>query len=84
MNFLAEIWCRNARSDEADALLIAAMQGLIELRRSCSDADERANYEQQFQSRRAAYLRLFADRGEDMLKSRGIPVSTLDELKCDD
>lgn len=75
MNILAEIWCKKGRVEEANALLIDAMKGLLEESRSATGSD-RSLFEEWFQDRRSAYLRLLPDRGERELERNGIPPST--------
>jgi hypothetical protein len=76
MSFLAEIWHREGRLEEANALLIAAMKGAAELCRKTIDREVRAMHEETFQFFRSTYLRLFAERGEEALRHHGIPTTT--------
>ncbi len=78
MNALAEIWHRQGRIEDAHALLIDALRGLIEQSRTASGGDRKL-FEEWFQDRRSAYLRLFPERGEAELQRHRIPRSTLQE-----
>jgi hypothetical protein len=78
IGFLAEIWKRQQRSEEAHTLLIDALKGLKEQSRTATGSDRKL-FEEWFQARRAAYLKLFPERGEDELRRHGIPSSTLTE-----
>ena len=76
MRFLAEIWHREGKHEEAETLLVAAMKGVVGLRLRTKDVRHCADYEATFQCFQSTYLRLFADRGEDALKRHGIPATT--------
>ena len=76
MNLLAELWKSQGRGDEAKALLIEALQGLAEQSRSATGTDRKL-FEDWFQNRRTAYLRLFPEQGEAQLEKLGIPATTL-------
>jgi hypothetical protein len=79
MNDLAEIWCRQGRTDEAHTLLIDALKGLLEQSREATGSD-RNLFEEWFQDRRSAYLKLFPNKGENELATQDIPPTTLSEL----
>ncbi len=76
MNALAEIWQRKGRTEEARALLIAALEALLAKSRRTTGSDRRL-YEEWFQSRRAAYLAMFPELGGAELERAGIPASTI-------
>ncbi len=78
MNALAEIWQRQGREEQARSLLIGAMKGLLDQSRAATGSDRRL-FEQWFQNRRSAYLKLFPDQGNEDLRHHGIPSSTLGE-----
>jgi hypothetical protein len=78
IGFLAEIWTKQGRSDEAHTLLIDALKSLQEQSRTATGSD-RASFEEWFQTRRATYLQLFPGRGENELRRHGIASSTLAE-----
>ncbi len=73
---LAEIWLRQGRRDDAHALLIDALKKLVASSGQAPDVD-RAHWEDRFQERRTAYLRLFPNSGEPTLRAHGIPSSSL-------
>jgi hypothetical protein len=75
--FLAEIWHRQGLSDEARALLIEALRGVVDESRSATYSDTRKQLEESFQNHRSTYLRLFPARGEMELTEEGIPTSTV-------
>jgi hypothetical protein len=77
IGFLAEIWNKEGRFEEAQTLLIDALKGLHDQRRTATGSDRKL-FEEWFQQRRASYLRLFPERGDDELRRHGIPSSTLD------
>jgi hypothetical protein len=79
MNILAEIWHGKGRTDEAQRLLVEALQQILDQSRTATGSD-RELFEGWFQSRRSTYLRLFPDRGDEVLQRRGIPRSTQDEV----
>lgn len=76
ISFLAEIWSRQGRSEEAHSLLIDALNGVYELSRTATGSDCKL-FEDEFQTHRATYLRLFPERGDDELRRLGIRSSTL-------
>lgn len=78
IGYLAEIWKKQGRVEDAHTLLIDALKGLIEQSRTATGSDCRL-FEEWFQTRRATYLRLFPDRGEAELRRHGIMTSTLAE-----
>jgi len=75
MNALAEIWQRQGRNEEAHTLQIDALHGIMEQSRTATGSDCEL-FEEWFQNRRSAYLRLFADRGNEELQRHGIPKSS--------
>ena len=80
MEMLAEIWHRQGLA-EGHTLLIDALKAIVAMS-STLDIDELEDLPDIFQMRRSAYLRIFADRGEDVLRRQGIPdsiVSTLED-----
>jgi hypothetical protein len=76
INDLAEIWQRQGRSEDAHALLIEALKRLLGQSREATDSDC-DQFEEWFQNRRSAYLRILSDRGEAELQRQGIPATTL-------
>lgn len=76
IGYLAEIWMRQSRAEEAQGLLIDALKGLLEQCRAATGSDC-SLFEKWFQTRRSTYLQLFPDRGDDELRRHGIPSSTL-------
>jgi hypothetical protein len=74
--FLAQIWKRQGRSEEAHTLLIDALKGLQEQSRAATGSDRKL-FEEWFQTRRSTYLQLFPERGDDELGRHGIASSTL-------
>jgi hypothetical protein len=76
IGFLAEIWRKQGRVEEAHTLLIDALKGLREESRTATGGDCRF-FEDLFQTRRSTYLQLFPERGNGELRRHGIPASTL-------
>jgi hypothetical protein len=76
MELLAEIWKKQGRIEDAHCLLIDAMKALHEQSRTATGSDRRL-FEDWFQTRRSAYLKLFPERGDDELQRQGIELSTL-------
>lgn len=78
IGFLAEIWNKQGRSEEAHTLLIDALKGLHEQSRTATGSDCKL-FEEWYQTRRSTYLRLFPERGDGELRRHGIASSTLAE-----
>jgi hypothetical protein len=78
IGFLAEIWKKQGRSEQAHTLLIDALKGLHEQSRTATGSDRKL-FEEWFQRRRSTYLQLFPERGDDELRRHGIASSTLAE-----
>jgi hypothetical protein len=78
IGFLAGIWKKQGRTDEAHELMIDALKGLRDQSRTATGSD-RQLFEDWFQARRSTYLRLFPERGDDELRRHGIASSTLTE-----
>lgn len=78
IGFLAEIWKKQGRTDEAHKLMVEALKGLSEQSRTATGSD-RQLFEAWFQTRRSTYLRLFPELDDDELRRHGIASSTLTE-----
>jgi hypothetical protein len=78
INNLANVWHRQGRDVEAHALLIDALKGLLEQSRDATGRDI-TSFEDLFQGRRAAYLRIFPGKGNLELQRHGIPSTTLEQ-----
>jgi hypothetical protein len=76
IGLLAELWCRHRRRDEAELLLIQALRAVLAESHDATGSDRKL-YEEWFQNHRAAYLRLFPDRGDAGLAREGILISTV-------
>jgi hypothetical protein len=79
MEMLAEIWHRQGLA-EGHTLLIDALKAIVAMS-STLDIDELDDLPDIFQMRRSAYLRIFADGGEDELRRQGIPDSIVSTLE---
>lgn len=75
MSILAEIWCKNGRSEEAKTLLQECLQRLLAGSESATGSDKKL-FESWFQCHRSTYLRLFPETGAEELDEHGIPEST--------
>ena len=75
MSLLAEIWVKQGRAEDAHSLLLDCLKKLLEESKSATGSDRKL-FEDWFQHQRAAYLRLFPDRGDASLAKEGIPPST--------
>ena len=76
MGFLAEIWKKRGRSEEAQTLLIDALKGLQEEWHTATGSDRKL-FEDWFQTRRSTYLKLFPEHGDTELRRQGIVPSPL-------
>lgn len=76
VDFLAEIWKKEGRFEDAHALLIDALKSLHEQSRTATGSDRKL-FEKWFQSRRSKYLELFPERGDAELRRQGVALSTL-------
>jgi hypothetical protein len=76
MGFLADIWFRRSRPDDAHQLLIDALTGVLDQSRIATGSDRRL-FEEWFENHLRTYRRLFPDLGDGELKKRGIPTTTL-------
>jgi hypothetical protein len=72
MSYLAEIWHRQGKRDEARALLLECMRKMLEEGRQAEGSDKKL-HEEWFQNHRSTFLRLFA--GEP-LRGHGLPETT--------
>ncbi|QEH35985.1 hypothetical protein OJF2_45430 [Aquisphaera giovannonii] len=72
---LAAIWKRQGRADEAHALFLDALKGLVAEARQASGSD-RDDVEEWLREQRSRYLDLFPERGEAELERLGIPPTT--------
>lgn len=79
MGYLAEIWKKQGRAEEAHNLLIDALKGLLAESRTATGSDCKL-FEDWFQTRRSTYLQLFPERGDDELRRQGVPSSTFREF----
>ncbi len=75
MSFLAEIWTKRGRNEEARSLLLDCLKRLLEESKSATGSD-RQLFERWFQRHRTTYLRLFPDHPESELQKAGIPNTT--------
>jgi tetratricopeptide (TPR) repeat protein len=76
MSLLAEIWVKRGQAENAHALLLECLKGLLEESKTATGSD-RKRFEDWFQHHRSTYLRLFPDRGDADLQKNGIPATTL-------
>jgi hypothetical protein len=76
VGFLAEIWHRQERQEDAHTLLVDALKGLQQ-QSSTATGSDRKLFEKWFQTRRSTYLKLFPERGDAELRRQGIVSSTL-------
>jgi hypothetical protein len=76
IGFLAEIWMKQGRSEEAHKLLIDALKELDKQSRAATGSDCKL-FEEWFQTHRASYLQFFPERGDNELRRQGIASSTL-------
>jgi hypothetical protein len=75
MDFLAELWIQEGKPDAAKDLLLECLHGILEDSKSAEGSDK-ALFEKWFQSKRAAFLKLFPN-DEALLASHAIPQTTL-------
>jgi hypothetical protein len=75
MDLLAAIWHDRGRHDDAQRLLVEALQLLLEQCLTATGSD-RDRFEEWFQSRRSTYLRLYPEGGDAVLAAHGIPRTT--------
>jgi hypothetical protein len=73
MAYLAEIWHRRGKADEAGSLLVECMQEMVKQARKAEGTD-RKFYEERFQNHRKTFLRLFPN---EPLAKQGLPETTL-------
>jgi hypothetical protein len=76
MSLLAEIWCQNGRSADAQNLLVECLKQLLVLVKNSNEPSDREIYEKEFQFHRATFLRLFPALGTTELSRHGIHAST--------
>ena len=76
MGYLAEIWKKQGRTEDAHTLMIDALTGLLAQSREATGSDCQL-FDNWFQLQRSTYLKLFPERGENELRLHGIPASTL-------
>lgn len=76
IGYLAEVWARRGRCNDAQGLLVDSLKQLLDQSRSATGSDRRL-FEEWFQTRRATFQRLFPELGDDGLLRHGIPPTTL-------
>jgi hypothetical protein len=75
MGFLAQIWHRNGRTEDAHELLVECLKRLLDESQSATGSDKKL-FEDWFQNHRSTYLQLFPERGDAALAEHRIPRTT--------
>lgn len=75
MSFLAEIWFKKGKRDEARNLLMDCLRKLVAERRKATE--DKLLFEERFQKHRATYRRLFPESADADFAKEGVPQSIL-------